>query len=101
MTYEPKPGTGWRKRQRPDGSPCYGLMLEPEEEAGPSLFVSVGLGDVFVISYSPTSFIYECPGLQHVQRVELDFAVQAWSVMGVEKAEGGYVAVLLRAVGVR
>lgn len=99
--YEPKPGTGWRQGIRPSGGVSWALMLVPGDETGPILFVSLHEGDVFEISHSPSALVYyDCPGPADIQRVELDFGVDAWRVKGFTEAEGR-IALWLQAVRVR
>lgn len=95
--WEPKPGTGWHKRVK-DGHVHYGLMLEDGNEYGHVIFVKLLDDDVFRIGYSPGSGEYACPGFAQLQRVELDFSVPGWSVVGVEEFAEGGANVLLRAV---
>jgi hypothetical protein len=102
MTWEPKEGTGWHGRMQPDGGMSYGLMLEARNERGPCLFVHLLDDDIFEIASSPSDFVYECPGFADIQRVELDFNVNAWSVKGFKETDDGRrVALLLQAVGHR
>lgn len=97
--WEPKPGTGWHKRIR-DGRVHWGLILG-DDETGPTLFITLDVGDVFIIGYSPRAFEYVVPGPREIQRIELDFGVPAWSVVDVVDREDGHVALVLRAVRVR
>ncbi len=94
--WEPKPGTGWHPRIR-DGRMHYGLMLDPHNEYGATLFVTLDTDDLFIIGYSPRSFEYACPGPQHIQRIELDFNVPAWRVKQVIDT-GERIALVLQAV---
>lgn len=98
MTWEPKPGTGWRRGKTPSGLASFGLMLEPENEAGACLFVTLHEDDLFEIARSPRSFVYEIPTMGDIQRVELDFAVPAWRVKGFTEAKGERRALVLQAV---
>lgn len=97
--WKPKPGTGWHRRVR-DDRVHYGLMLEPGNEDGPCLFLTLLDDDVFEIGYSNESFEYQCPLPQHIQRIELDFEVPAWAVKGVIR-NPGRVALQLQAVRVK
>lgn len=99
MTWEPKPGTGWRKGKRAGDRVSWGLLLDPDDEAGPSILVTLHQDDVFEITRSPLSFVYECPGFADIQRVELDFGVGAWRVKGFSGPVEMPLAVLLQAVG--
>jgi hypothetical protein len=80
-TYEPAPGTGWEEGSSSlPGTRRWRLLI------GPELYLAVAAGDfAFTISlvvYGDTP-THAVPGPEHLQRVERDFGVFAWSVTGI------------------
>lgn len=80
--YEPKEGSGWE--EGPSSLPGVRRWRTPVEDGRRHLSVTVAEWAFVIarVAYRPTSQVNSLPRPEDLGRIELDFGVHAWSILG-------------------